>query len=172
MANIKSQIKRNRQNDKRRLRNRVYRGAARTAVKNTRAAMLTGDPETSRTALLAAISQLDRAAQKGVLHKNNVARRKSRLMRQFARMGPAPVEAVAEPKIEAPVVEAKPKRASGRARPAVKEPVAEAKPKAEPKGKTTAKPKAAAKPKAEPKTKSKPAPASKAKKPATKTTKK
>lgn len=153
MANIKSQIKRNRQNEKRRVRNRVFRGAARTAVKNARAAITTGDPETSKAALMAAISQLDRAAEKGVLHKNNVARRKSRLMKQFARLEPVTAKAAAEPKIEEPVVEAKPKRASGRARPAVKEPEVETKPKSEAKAKAAAKSKAESKPKAEPKTK-------------------
>ena len=101
MANIKSQIKRNRQNDKRRLRNRVFRGVARIAVKNARGAFEENAPE-SKEALLVAISALDKAAEKGVLHKNNVARRKSRLMKQFATV--KPVEAkVEEPKAEAPV---------------------------------------------------------------------
>jgi small subunit ribosomal protein S20 len=164
VANIKSQIKRNRQNEKRRLRNRVVRGAARTAVKNARSAISTGDPEVTKQTLLTAIKELDRAAQKGVLHKNNVARRKSRLMKEFARMTPAPTKVEAAPKVEEPVVEAKPKKASPRAA-AAKEPEAEAKPKAEPK-KTAAKPKAEAKPKAAPKTKAA------VKKPAAKTTKK
>ena len=83
MANIKSQIKRNRQNDKRRLRNRVYRGTARIAVKNARTAIDSGVPE-SKAALISAISALDKAAQKGVVHKNNAARRKSRLAKQLA----------------------------------------------------------------------------------------
>jgi small subunit ribosomal protein S20 len=167
VANIKSQIKRNRQNEKRRLRNRVYRGAARTAVKNARSAISTGDPEVSKQTLLAAISELDRAAQKGVLHKNNAARRKSRLMKEFARMQPASAKLEAAPKVDEPVVEAKPKKASSRPA-AVKEPVAEAKPKAkaEPKAKAAAKPKAETKPKAAPKTKAAP------KKTAAKTTKK
>ena len=62
MANIKSQIKRNRQNDKRRLRNRVYRGTARIAVKNARTAIDSGVPE-STAALASAISALDKAAE-------------------------------------------------------------------------------------------------------------
>ena len=83
MANIKSQIKRNRQNDKRRLRNRVFRGTARIAVKSARSAIDAGVPE-SKAALVSAISALDKAAEQGVLHKNNAARRKSRLMKALA----------------------------------------------------------------------------------------
>jgi len=164
VANIKSQIKRNRQNEKRRIRNRVYRGAARTAVKDARSAIVAGDAETSKTALLLAISQLDRAAQKGVLHKNNAARRKSRLMAQYARMKPVPAKTVAEPKLEEPVAEAKPARKAS-TRPAAAKAV-EPEVKAEPKPKTAAKPKAEAKPKAA--AAKKPA----AKKPAAKSTKK
>lgn len=83
MANIKSQIKRNRQNEKRRLRNRVFRGWARTAIRDARAAIDSGDA-TSKEAVLAAISRLDKAAEKGVIHRNNAARRKSRLMKALA----------------------------------------------------------------------------------------
>ncbi|PKN92114.1 MAG: 30S ribosomal protein S20 [Chloroflexi bacterium HGW-Chloroflexi-6] len=83
MANIKSQIKRNRQNEKRRLRNRAVRGTARAAVRDARAAILAGDA-TSKEAVLAAISRLDKAAERGVIHKNNAARRKSRLMKALA----------------------------------------------------------------------------------------
>lgn len=84
MANIKSQIKRIKQNEKRRVRNRVYRGAARTFVKKARLALDEGSVENSRTAILEAMRALDKAAQKGVLHKNNAARRKGRLMKQLA----------------------------------------------------------------------------------------
>jgi small subunit ribosomal protein S20 len=83
LANIKSQIKRNRQNEKRRLRNRAILGKARGAVKAARQAMQEGLPETQE-ALKKAISALDKAAEKGVIHKNNAARRKSRLMKAFA----------------------------------------------------------------------------------------
>ena len=82
MANIKSQIKRNRQNEKRRLRNRTFRGAARAAVRDARATIETGTPD--QATVLAAISRLDKAAQQGVVHKNNAARRKSRLMKALA----------------------------------------------------------------------------------------
>ena len=87
MANIKSQIKRNQQNEKRRLNNRNVRGAARTAVNQARAAFAAEDPET-KEAVLKAISALDKAAEKGVIHKNNAARRKSRLMKKLASFKP------------------------------------------------------------------------------------
>ena len=83
MANIKSQIKRNRQNEKRRIRNRHVSGRARTSVKKARLLLDSGDVETSRQATLDAISALDKAAEKGVIHKNNAARRKSRLMKRL-----------------------------------------------------------------------------------------
>jgi small subunit ribosomal protein S20 len=92
VANIKSQIKRNRQNDKKRLRNRVFRGEARIAVRAARTNIDEGTPE-SKAALMQAISNLDRAAVHGVIHKNNAARRKSRLMKAFAKMAPVPVAA-------------------------------------------------------------------------------
>jgi len=84
LANIKSQIKRNKQNEKRRLRNRVYRGSARIAVRDARSAMDANNPEEARTSVLNAISTLDKAAEKGVIHKNNAARRKGRLMKHLA----------------------------------------------------------------------------------------
>ena len=86
MANIKSAIKRNKQNEKRRLRNRVYVGTARTTVKKARLAIEANDLETARTATLTAISALDKAAEKGILHKNNASRRKGRLMRHLAQL--------------------------------------------------------------------------------------
>lgn len=84
MANIKSQIKRNRQNEKRRLRNRIIRGRARTYVAKARVAIQSENPEIAKKAVVEAISALDRAAVKGVIHKNNAARRKSRLMKRLA----------------------------------------------------------------------------------------
>ena len=87
MANIKSQIKRNQQNEKRRLNNRNVRGAARTAVNQARAAFDAGEPDTKES-VLKAISALDKAAEKGVIHKNNAARRKSRLMKKLASFKP------------------------------------------------------------------------------------
>ena len=86
MANTKSAIKRIKQNHKRRLRNRLFTGTARTFVKNARTFVESGTPEEARTATLAAISALDKAAEKGIIHKNNAARRKGRLMRRLAKM--------------------------------------------------------------------------------------
>lgn len=83
MANIKSQIKRNKQNEKRRVRNRVTSGRARTAVRKARTSIDTGVAVDARQATLEAISALDKAAEKGVIHKNNAARRKSRLMKHL-----------------------------------------------------------------------------------------
>ena len=84
MANIKSQIKRNKQNEKRRLRNRMYRGSTRATVRDARSTLEAGNAEESRSAVMEAISALDKAAAKGVIHKNNAARRKSRLMKRLA----------------------------------------------------------------------------------------
>ena len=83
MANIKSAIKRNRQNKKRRLHNRIYRGQARTYIRDARASIQEENLEEARAATMKAISAVDKAAVKGILHKNNVARRKSRLMKQL-----------------------------------------------------------------------------------------
>ena len=83
MANIQSQIKRNRQNEKRRLRNRTARGNARTADNNARKVLAAPVTPETRTEVLKAISALDKAAEKGIIHKNTVARRKSRLMKQL-----------------------------------------------------------------------------------------
>jgi small subunit ribosomal protein S20 len=113
VANIKSQIKRNRQNDKKRLRNRVYRGEARIAVRTARTEIEEGTPD-SKAALMQAISNLDRAATHGVIHRNNAARRKSRLMKAFGKM--EPVAVAAEPAMVEPVVAAEPKKAASRRR--------------------------------------------------------
>jgi small subunit ribosomal protein S20 len=89
LANIKSQIKRNRQNEKKRIKNRTFRGAARTAVTAARAAFAENAPET-KEAVLKAISTLDKAAEQGVIHKNNASRRKGRLMKRLAAFIAAP----------------------------------------------------------------------------------
>jgi small subunit ribosomal protein S20 len=87
LANIKSAIKRNRQNEKRRIQNRIYRGSARTQVKEARTALVEGDQEKAAAEVKEAICELDRTASKGIIHKNNAARRKSRLMKQLNKMG-------------------------------------------------------------------------------------
>jgi small subunit ribosomal protein S20 len=83
LANTKSAIKRLRSAERRRLRNRVYRGRARTAIKKARRFMDEGRLEEAREAARVAVVALDKAAQKGIIHKNNAARRKARLMRRL-----------------------------------------------------------------------------------------
>jgi small subunit ribosomal protein S20 len=84
LANIRSAIKRNRQNKKRRLQNRVFRGSARTQVRKARNAIVAGEKKMAVEEVKQAIIKLDRVAAKGIIHKNNAARRKSRLMKQLA----------------------------------------------------------------------------------------
>jgi small subunit ribosomal protein S20 len=86
LANTKSAIKRIKQNHKRRLRNRLFTGRARTFVKNARSSIEEGTPADARTTTITAIRALDKAAEKGIIHKNNAARRKSRLMRHLAQL--------------------------------------------------------------------------------------
>jgi small subunit ribosomal protein S20 len=86
LANIKSAIKRNRQNEKRRQLNRIFRGSTRTQVKEAKVAIEGGDIEVATAEVKEAIQKLDRAASKGIVHKNNAARRKSRLMKHLASM--------------------------------------------------------------------------------------
>jgi small subunit ribosomal protein S20 len=86
LANIRSQIKRNRQNEKHRLRNRVYRGSARTFIYKARTALDSSNKEEAAEAVRLAVSALDKAAEKGVIHRNNASRRKGRLMKQLAQM--------------------------------------------------------------------------------------
>jgi small subunit ribosomal protein S20 len=83
LANTQSAIKRLRSSERRRQHNRVYRGQARTAVKKARSLMTAGNLEEAREAVQAASRALDKAAAKGIIHKNNAARRKSRLMQQL-----------------------------------------------------------------------------------------
>ena len=83
MANIKSAMKRNRQNEKRRVRNAAVRSTVRTSVKTARAAIEGGQADQARAALLNTIQTLDKAVTKGVIHRNTAARKKSRLTRQL-----------------------------------------------------------------------------------------
>jgi len=125
LANIQSQIKRNRQNEKRRLRNRDTRQAARSAVKNAFTTLTAG--EESKASVAAAIVALDKAARKGSIHHRNAARRKSRLMKRLNAAGQvtaavpgtkavepkaAPAEkTAAEPKAKKTATKAAPKKA-------------------------------------------------------------
>ncbi len=82
MANIKSQIKRNRQNIKRQLRNKAVRSEMRTRTKNALAAAGTGDAEAAKEALRLAQKQFDVATTRNVIHPRTAARHKSGLTRQ------------------------------------------------------------------------------------------
>jgi small subunit ribosomal protein S20 len=83
MANIRSQIKRNRQNETRRLRNKAVRSELSTRTKHALNAAESGAEDSEETLKLA-IKRIDKAAAKGVIHKNQAARRKSRLVRRTA----------------------------------------------------------------------------------------
>ena len=83
MANSKSAEKRIRVAEQKRLRNRPYRTEARTYVKKAEIAIRQGDVELASAAVGNAISTLDRVANRGVIHPNNAARRKSRLMKKY-----------------------------------------------------------------------------------------
>jgi small subunit ribosomal protein S20 len=86
LANIRSAIKRNRQNEKRRTHNRLFRGSARTQVRKARTAIMDGNKKLASEEVKVAIKKLDRAAAKGIIHKNNAARRKSRLVKQLTNL--------------------------------------------------------------------------------------
>ncbi len=81
MANTKSAQKRIRSNERRRLRNQMYRSRVKTMIKKAEQTIFSGTP--SEEAIREAISTLDKAAVKGIIHKNNAARRKSRLMKKY-----------------------------------------------------------------------------------------
>ncbi len=81
MANTKSAKKRIRSNERKRVRNTMYRSRVKTAVKKAEQSIFTGTPD--EATIREAISTLDRAAGKGIIHKNNAARRKSRLMKKL-----------------------------------------------------------------------------------------
>ena len=84
MANIKSQIKRNKQNEKARQRNAAVKSRLKTAVRKFREAADAGDKDTALTASRDAMKALDKAASKGVIHGNQAANRKSSIARKAA----------------------------------------------------------------------------------------
>ncbi|MBV1855675.1 30S ribosomal protein S20 [Catellatospora tritici] len=84
MANIKSQIKRNRQNEKARLRNKSVKSSLKTAVRKFHEATVTGDVENATALLRDASRKLDKAVSKGVIHKNQAANRKSAIAKKLA----------------------------------------------------------------------------------------
>ena len=77
---LKSSQKRERQNEKRRMRNKSYKSKTRTLIKKAFIAIEEGNIDTAKVATSDAVQALDKAAAKGVIHKNNASRRKSRLM--------------------------------------------------------------------------------------------
>jgi small subunit ribosomal protein S20 len=93
LANIKSAQKRWRQNIKRRARNRMLRSATRSYVRDARSAIEDGEVQESAEAVRQAISALDKAVSKGIIHRNNAARRKSRLMQRVNKASQATEQA-------------------------------------------------------------------------------
>ena len=86
MANIKSQIKRNKQNEKAHQRNKAVKSALRTNVRKFREAADAGNVEEAAVALRVASRQLDKAVSKGVIHKNQAANRKSAIAKRLAEL--------------------------------------------------------------------------------------
>lgn len=84
MANIKSQIKRIKTNEKARQRNAAVKSKLKTSVRRFRSVAESGDPDAARAALESASRQLDKAASKGVIHKNQAANRKSAMAKRVA----------------------------------------------------------------------------------------
>jgi small subunit ribosomal protein S20 len=84
VANIKSQIKRNKTNKKALERNKAVKSQLKTAIRATREAVVAGDKEKATAALRLAAKRIDKAASKGVIHKNQAANRKSAIAKQVA----------------------------------------------------------------------------------------
>ena len=84
MANIKSQIKRIGTNKKAQERNKAVKSEAKTAVRATREAVVSGDKDKANASLLVATRKLDKAVSKGVIHRNQAANRKSAIAKQVA----------------------------------------------------------------------------------------
>lgn len=83
MSNIQSAAKRARQNIKREQRNRRVKSLLKTSIRRFEEALHSGDNEDAQNKLYAAVRQIDKAAAKGIVHKNNAARKKSSLSRKF-----------------------------------------------------------------------------------------
>ncbi|BCO35351.1 30S ribosomal protein S20 [Mycobacterium heckeshornense] len=86
MANIKQQAKRNRTNERRRLRNKSVKSSVRTAIRKFREAVAAGEKEKAAELLVATSRKLDKAATKGVIHKNQAANKKSALARAYNKL--------------------------------------------------------------------------------------
>jgi small subunit ribosomal protein S20 len=86
VANIKSQEKRNRTNERNRLRNKSVKSSLRTAIRGFREAAHAGDKDKAATLLAATSRKLDKAASKGVIHKNQAANKKSALAQAYNKL--------------------------------------------------------------------------------------
>jgi small subunit ribosomal protein S20 len=84
VANIKSQIKRNKQNEKRRMRNKAVKSSLKTAIRKFNETAAAGESEAATVLLRDASRKLDQAVSKGVIHKNQAANRKSAIARRLA----------------------------------------------------------------------------------------
>jgi small subunit ribosomal protein S20 len=84
VANIKSQIKRNRQNEKHRMRNKSVKSSLKTAIRKFHESVATGDAEAATVLLRDASRKLDKAVSKGVIHRNQAANRKSAIAQRLA----------------------------------------------------------------------------------------
>jgi small subunit ribosomal protein S20 len=84
VANIKSQIKRNKQNEKRRMRNKAVKSSLKTAIRKFNETVVTGEAAPAETLLRDASRALDKAVSKGVIHKNQAANRKSAIAKKLA----------------------------------------------------------------------------------------
>ncbi len=89
MANTSSAQKQMRVNERRRVINRGVRSRTRTAVAKAEGLIFTGEMEAAKASVRTALSTLDKTAAKGVVHRNNAARRKSRLMKKLHQLGKA-----------------------------------------------------------------------------------
>jgi small subunit ribosomal protein S20 len=86
VANIKQQAKRNRTNERRRLRNKSVKSSVRTAIRKFREAAQAGEKEKAAELLVSTSRKLDKAASKGVIHKNQAANKKSALARAYNKL--------------------------------------------------------------------------------------
>ena len=89
MANIKSAIKRIRSSERKRMRNKPIRTALKTHIRTAQTRIGGNDAELSAESVVRAISALDKAANKGIIHRNQAARRKSRLMAKLNKLATA-----------------------------------------------------------------------------------
>jgi small subunit ribosomal protein S20 len=87
LANTKSALKRIRSAERKRIRNKPVRTALKTFIKTAQTNITSAQADDAADAVVRAISELDKAASKGIIHRNQAARRKARLMAKFNKMG-------------------------------------------------------------------------------------